>query len=104
MGERDVGETLAPAVVRKLFVPHTDMPVMTQAIVIVYCPTCGLTPDFCEWSGKFDTCKPWLIENYPHYYPQLAGMTAEEAQKKADEFAAKKPKVKELPGIDFYWN
>jgi density-regulated protein DRP1 len=32
---------------------------------------CGLPPEFCEFSGKFEACKPWLIANFPALYPQL---------------------------------
>jgi density-regulated protein DRP1 len=30
-----------------------------------------LPPEFCEFSGKFEACKPWLIANFPALYPQL---------------------------------
>ena len=42
---------------------------------IIYCPTCGLPPEFCEWGPDFNKCKPWLIKNCPQLYPQLAGIT-----------------------------
>lgn len=36
------------------------------------CPVCGLPPEYCEFGGKFDLCKPWLKENHLDLYPDLA--------------------------------
>ena len=81
------------------FVPHTEMPPMQGPLEVAYCPIDGMPPDFCEFGGKFEEAKPWLIENYPHLYPELAGMSVEEAQKTADEKKQEKGgTVKELPG------
>jgi len=40
---------------------------------ILYCPMCGLPPEFCEFNSKkvFNKCKPWLIKNLPDLYPYL---------------------------------
>jgi len=86
------------------FVPHTEMPAMTEPVKVVYCPIDGMPPDYCDYGGKFDQCKPWLLTNYPQYYPELAGLSLEdkdslqkEAKDKKTEDDEKK-KVKDLPG------
>lgn len=38
------------------------------------CPVCGLPPEYCEYGGKFDLCKPWLKENHLDLYPDLASL------------------------------
>ena len=32
---------------------------------LVYCPTCTLPPEFCEYGQSFDKCLPWILENCP---------------------------------------
>eukprot|EP01088_Endostelium_zonatum_P017821 TRINITY_DN5459_c0_g1_i1.p1 TRINITY_DN5459_c0_g1~~TRINITY_DN5459_c0_g1_i1.p1 ORF type:complete len:297 (+),score=114.22 TRINITY_DN5459_c0_g1_i1:136-1026(+) len=48
---------------------------------LIYCPTCGLPPEYCEWGPDFNKCKPWILKNCPQLYPKLA---AAQAEKKAD--------------------
>ncbi|KAF1864506.1 hypothetical protein Lal_00021929 [Lupinus albus] len=42
-----------------------------QPIRVIYCPICSLPPEYCEFGSDFDRCKPWLIQNVPHLYPDL---------------------------------
>ncbi|OIW20470.1 hypothetical protein TanjilG_11871 [Lupinus angustifolius] len=42
-----------------------------QPIRVIYCPICSLPPEYCEFGSDFDKCKPWLIQNVPHIYPDL---------------------------------
>ncbi len=30
---------------------------------VVYCPTCTMPPEFCEFGAAFDKCIPWIMEN-----------------------------------------
>ena len=34
-------------------------------ITVVYCPTCTLPPEYCEYGPCFDKCLPWILKNYP---------------------------------------
>jgi len=80
------------------FKPHTSYGEITKAAEeMVYCPTCGLPPDFCQYGPSWEKCKPWCMENFPQYYPALAGTSLDDAKKKAEELQ-EKGKVKELPG------
>lgn len=79
------------------FRPHTDYPPLESAVAVVYCPTCGLPPDFCQFGPSWDKCKPWCMEHFPHYYPELSGASLADAKKSAEQ-AQEKSKVKELPG------
>lgn len=36
-----------------------------DAVKVTYCPQCTLPVEFCQYSGMFETCKPWLIQNLP---------------------------------------
>ncbi len=31
--------------------------------VVVYCPTCTMPPEYCEFGATFDKCAPWILEN-----------------------------------------
>jgi hypothetical protein len=64
------------------FVPHDKQPPMQQAVKVVYCPNCGLPPDFCQYGPTWEKCKPWCLENFPQYYPHLSGVSLDEAKKK----------------------
>lgn len=80
------------------FKPHTEYPDITGPIAMdLYCPHCGLPPDYCIWGPSWEKCKPWCLENYPQYYPEFSGVSLEDAKKTAEE-ATEKGKVKELPG------
>jgi len=79
------------------FKPHKDYPPIDSLGEVEYCPTCGLPPDFCQYGPSWERCKPWCMEKYPQYYPELSGVSIEDAKKSA-EAAADKGKVKELPG------
>jgi len=81
------------------FVPHDEMPdMLPEGIEIIYCPSCGLTPDFCSYGPKWEECRPWVLEHFPHYYPELAGLSLEDAKKRAAEVAGGKIKTHMLPG------
>lgn len=82
---------------RPVFKPHNEEPEITGPQDIQYCPTCGLPPDFCIWGPTWAKCQPWCMQNYPQYYPELCGVSLDDAKKKAAEAVAK-GKVKELPG------
>ncbi|CAD7950805.1 unnamed protein product [Amoebophrya sp. A120] len=91
----------APQPVIKPFVPHTEMPEMTGPVKVVYCPEDGMPPEYCQYGGKWDLAKPWVLANFPQLYPELAGESLADAketanQKKAE--AEEKAKTKELPG------
>jgi density-regulated protein DRP1 len=86
-----------PRVFNFVFKPHTDYPDITAAEVVEYCPIDGLPPDFCQYGPSWEKSKPWCMEHYPHYYPELCSDSLDDARKKAEE-AADKAKVKELPG------
>merc|ERR1712118_304916 len=64
---------------------------------VVYCPIDGLPPDFCQYGPSWELSKPWCMQNFPHYYPDLVGASLEDAQKAAD-LAAEKIKDKPAPG------
>jgi len=85
----------APAPVE--FKPHDSYPPMTGPVEVEYCPHDGLPPDFCQYGPAWDKSKPWCLEKYPHYYPELSGVSLDDA-KKAAQAATDKVKVKELPG------
>lgn len=80
------------------FIPHTEMPDMKEAKEVVYCPRCGFPPDFCNYGPSWDACKPFALEHYPQFYPELAGMSLEDAKKAAEAASAAKSKEKILPG------
>lgn len=51
---------------------HDSYPPITGPRLMEYCPACGLPPDYCEFSDTWETgCKPWTLEHYPQYYPNL---------------------------------
>eukprot|EP00435_Cladocopium_sp_Y103_P007587 s3064_g2.t1 len=76
---------------------HDSYPPMESAVNVVYCPLCTLPPDFCQYGPMWEKCKPWCLENAPHYYPELSGVSLEDAKKKAEE-VSEKSKEKLLPG------
>lgn len=79
------------------WVPHTDMPKVKKTPE--YCPECGMPPDYCEYGGKWEVCKPWVLVNYPEYYPELAGLSLDDAKEAADKKKTEiQSKTKELPG------
>jgi density-regulated protein DRP1 len=101
-GEEKAAEESAPKPAfepppRPVFTPHTQMPEMTSAQAVEYCPIDGLPPDFCQYGPSWEKAKPWCMEHYPHYYPELSSVSLDDAKKKAAE-ALDKAKVKELPG------
>jgi density-regulated protein DRP1 len=79
------------------FKAHTDYPPMESAVVVQYSPFSGLPPDFCQFAPTWDKDKPWCMENFPQYYPELSGVSLEDAKKTAEDASAKS-KEKLLPG------
>uniref|UniRef100_A0A0D6R9F6 Translation machinery-associated protein 22 n=1 Tax=Araucaria cunninghamii TaxID=56994 RepID=A0A0D6R9F6_ARACU len=83
-----------------------------QPVKVLYCPVCSLPAEYCEFGPDFEKCKPWLIQNAPHLYPDLL----KEAEKTAEQLeglkisgdqndssaptgsASKQEEVKRLPG------
>eukprot|EP00931_Biecheleriopsis_adriatica_P104308 TRINITY_DN78990_c0_g1_i1.p1 TRINITY_DN78990_c0_g1~~TRINITY_DN78990_c0_g1_i1.p1 ORF type:complete len:260 (-),score=109.13 TRINITY_DN78990_c0_g1_i1:73-852(-) len=88
-----------PEPYRAVWRPHDDFPPIEKAEDVFYCPVpeCGLPPDFCQYGPCWEKCKPWCLENVPHYYPELSGVSLEDAKKSA-EAAKEKSKEKLLPG------
>mmetsp|Transcript_11279 Transcript_11279/g.12880 ORF Transcript_11279/g.12880 Transcript_11279/m.12880 type:complete len:232 (+) Transcript_11279:104-799(+) len=69
---------------------------------VVYCPKCGLPPEYCEYGPNFANCIPWLRENYPQFAPQGQGGEEEtkvQAQPAGEENVSKKSKTKEAGKI-----
>ncbi|CAN4096476.1 unnamed protein product [Withania somnifera] len=78
---------------------------------VLYCGICGLPAEYCEFGSgsEFEKCKPWLIQNAPHLYPDLVNdLNLEDADKVSDQLqstsisegssTSKKEEVKRLPG------
>ncbi|CAK9091688.1 unnamed protein product [Durusdinium trenchii] len=86
-----------PPPFRVVFKAHDSYPPMETAVAVTYCPLCSLPPDFCQYGPCWEKCKPWCLENAPHYYPELSGVSLEDAKKRAEELG-EKSKEKLLPG------
>eukprot|EP01018_Ginkgo_biloba_P013579 Gb_11239 [translate_table: standard] len=57
-----------------------------RPVRVLYCSVCSLPAEYCEFGPDFEKCKPWLIENAPHLYPDLAKEAADkEAGKTAEQ-------------------
>ncbi|XP_077211277.1 translation machinery-associated protein 22-like isoform X2 [Tasmannia lanceolata] len=87
-----------------------------QPVRVLYCPICSFPPEYCEFGPDFEKCKPWLIQNTPDLYPNLAKEANDkEAAKAADQLqslavscsdgatpsgtpTSKQEEVKRLPG------
>jgi density-regulated protein DRP1 len=78
-----------------------DLPPIKKPAKVVYCPNCGMPPDFCDFDkATFEKCKPWIMENCPQYFPELfEGLSSEDkakVKKTAADASEAKPKI--LPG------
>lgn len=93
----EASEPKAPQAFRMEFKMHNSYEPMESAVTVTYCPICSLPPDFCQYGPVWEKCKPWCLENAPHYYPELSGVSLEDAKKKAEEIN-EKAKEKLLPG------
>ena len=70
-------------------------------LTVVYCPTCSMPPEFCEFGQTFDKCLPWIRENCPESLSPsvLAALLGEVSLEDADKkqrgggAAAKKTKA-----------
>lgn len=82
---------------KPVFRPHDSYPPISGPETVKYCPIDGLPGDFCQYGPSWEKSKPWCMENCPEYYPELCGVSLDDAKKGADA-AAEKAKVKELPG------
>lgn len=57
-----------------------------QPVNVLYCGVCSLPAEYCEFGPDFEKCKPWLIQNAPHLYPDLLKeAAAKDADKTAEE-------------------
>ncbi|KAL3681007.1 hypothetical protein R1sor_023963 [Riccia sorocarpa] len=78
---------------------------------VLYCPVCSLPAEYCEYGPDFEKCKPWLIKNALHLYPDLVKEAAEktaeqlegmkvspDAKTKGSTSESKPEEVKKLPG------
>lgn len=45
---------------------------VTYPIIVQYCPNCTMPPEFCQFGPKYEGCKPWLREHFPHLLPSAA--------------------------------
>eukprot|EP00922_Rhytidocystis_sp_ex-Travisia-forbesii_P025704 GHVS01037711.1.p1 GENE.GHVS01037711.1~~GHVS01037711.1.p1 ORF type:complete len:193 (+),score=38.17 GHVS01037711.1:165-743(+) len=62
---------------------HNSYPPITGPSQIEYCPSCGLPPDYCEFSECWEgECRPWVLKNYPEYYPDLVEALAKQSEGK----------------------
>merc|ERR1711957_105949 len=77
--------------------PHDSYPEITEPVIVKYCPHCTLPGDFCIHGPCWEKCKPWCMENCPEYYPELSGISLEDAKTKAAA-AIDKARNKEKPG------
>lgn len=57
---------------------------LLQPKSVLYCGVCGLPPDYCEFGPDFNQCKPWLLANAPHLYPELQKEAADKAATQLD--------------------
>jgi hypothetical protein len=70
-------------------------------LTVVYCPTCSMPPEYCEFGQTFDKCLPWIRENCPEALSPsvLAALMGEVSLEDADKkqrgggAAAKKTKA-----------
>lgn len=67
-----------------------------QERIVLYCGVCGLPPEYCEFNPDFEKCKPWILQNCPNIYPELASSIIESNKIQTSE--EKKEEVKMLPG------
>ena len=42
-----------------------------QPVRVLYCQVCSMPAEYCEFGPDFEKCKPWLVENAPHVYPDI---------------------------------
>eukprot|EP00252_Welwitschia_mirabilis_P016235 TRINITY_DN3580_c0_g1_i1.p1 TRINITY_DN3580_c0_g1~~TRINITY_DN3580_c0_g1_i1.p1 ORF type:complete len:195 (+),score=44.43 TRINITY_DN3580_c0_g1_i1:329-913(+) len=52
---------------------------------VLYCQVCGLPAEYCEFGPDFEKCKPWLIQNAPHLYPDLVKEAMDKSIEKTAE-------------------
>lgn len=95
--KEEAAAAAAPGPLKMEFRPHTSYPDITGPETVMYCPVCGLPPDFCQYGPSWDKCKPVAMEKFPQFYPELCGVSLEDAKDKAKE-ANEKSKQKLLPG------
>lgn len=81
-----------------------------QPVRVLYCAVCSLPVEYCEFGPDFEKCKPWLIQNAPDLYPDLAKeLNSKEVDKVGEQLqstgisstassAPKAVEVKCLPG------
>ncbi|KAJ6820611.1 translation machinery-associated protein 22 [Iris pallida] len=57
-----------------------------QPVRVLYCQVCSLPAEYCEFGPDFEKCKPWLLQNAPHLYPDLLkDAIGKEADSAADQ-------------------
>jgi hypothetical protein len=64
--EETLGSCVSSAVLENG--PNTDEnePLsMNKAVQVVYCPTCTMPCEYCEYGARFEECLPWILENCP---------------------------------------
>ena len=93
-----------------------EMVDLSNPVTVVYCGSCGIPPEFCDWGGKKAACKAWKEEHAPHLLagneemaapdPKDAPIPSKRKEKKAKNKASDvqlmpggKKKQKEKPGI-----
>ncbi|CAK7352948.1 unnamed protein product [Dovyalis caffra] len=56
-----------------------------EPVKVLYCPTCSLPAEYCEFGPDFEKCKPWLIKNAPELYPDLLKEANEKEAERVSE-------------------
>lgn len=47
------------------FVTTTELIDFSKPKKMIYCPTCTMPPEYCQYGANFDACLPWILENCP---------------------------------------
>lgn len=48
-----------------------EMAEKPRPVQVLYCAVCSLPAEYCEFGPDFEKCKPWIVQNAPHLYPDL---------------------------------
>ncbi|KAB5514097.1 hypothetical protein DKX38_028003 [Salix brachista] len=56
-----------------------------EPVKVLYCPSCSLPAEYCEFGPDFEKCKPWLIKNAPELYPDLLKEADEKEAERVSE-------------------
>lgn len=62
-----------------------EMAEKPRPVQVLYCAVCSLPAEYCEFGPDFEKCKPWIIQNAPHLYPDLVKEIADKETEKTGE-------------------